>query len=985
MADDKSKDRSKKSVFRNLKFKNFTIKRRSQKSRDKTKSIPEIYSKKDEKEENNSRQTVGYFEPTQAKNNLEEEYDFQGTAIEELYQELLYVIINQIGSKINKRNLFLYIKEVFKITDDNHKELLSAEEEMEKPQLIMNVEILEINKVDEFFEKKDILNDLSLTLDIKFESSGQGQKEYFFSLTNTREKYSVPVHIEPFNTLELVIRDNDKKEDSNLIGKSTLLLNEILTSTSVTHYKISRNKENVLENFIEIEISFGYRKATELALNRHKLLRKLLLEHELKHSEIAPYWWCRTISYEAEELLIQHSVQNMLNHFDLHLVSLIVYTEIHIKSPLNFSVFADIIEKIMKTLQNSEVDERQLKKIWQALRILVPTCFEFIGNIRDNTLSQNTIILQLFHPVYVLYRYVRFDYAKQLYIFYQDRISALFESKVRELSNNFKKLDYVGCNIHQLPNRIESIIDDPLPGGSLLLRLYFNIQKFFNFGKELFKEKFKPVNFHEWFHQAVIYWLDASAYTALMQIEKAIEIDNLEPCGNSPKYSSSAGSTVNTFYKIRNAWEELNWPDYKEKYHFIIKIIDDIVCKEIIYYIDVIRRRTDQLETDFITWSLIINNIEYLKKFLSTFVEDFGLDSIIEAMSMTENPSKIFKFREKKSEIVAKTISIIESKILLLIESFSEKMKSVMKQLLSDNSSTRELDISNTDIIILYIDDNLSLLICLQKEVSSNYFNEIIEKTGESLLNAIEEVIHDNKNKNKPSSYYINLENTLNDVLYFFKKYKDISNSDKTKQTKILLSNFGSETEELIHRVNLKINEYYETFTESSHGELFVKCKFDGNRLIIKVLSVRILMAVNSNDTIRPFVTINLLPAHKFAGTDQNLKTKTRVHQNSKPSFDQSFTINLTPEQMNRCTRDALILFTVKHKVLLYKTEYVGEGFLRFAQIPSMTERMRDTDPVKILLLRPDKLDADILNTLQCRTTDTIAMEFLKELNHRHS
>lgn len=70
-------------------------------------------------------------------------------------------------------------------------------------------------------------------------------------------------------------------------------------------------------------------------------------------------------------------------------------------------------------------------------------------------------------------------------------------------------------------------------------------------------ESLQITNFHTWFHRGVAQWLDIALYKALQRIQKAVEIDQLNPVDASVKYSSSAVDTLAIFYQVgRRGWEE---------------------------------------------------------------------------------------------------------------------------------------------------------------------------------------------------------------------------------------------------------------------------------------------------------------------------------------------------------------------------------------------------------------------------------------------
>jgi BAI1-associated protein 3 len=66
--------------------------------------------------------------------------------IEELYEEVLYEIIHNVGSdesKLTPEKTFEFMQEAFKLPEDTHSELLEKAKIKEPPELRLNIEIIE--------------------------------------------------------------------------------------------------------------------------------------------------------------------------------------------------------------------------------------------------------------------------------------------------------------------------------------------------------------------------------------------------------------------------------------------------------------------------------------------------------------------------------------------------------------------------------------------------------------------------------------------------------------------------------------------------------------------------------------------------------------------------------------------------------------------------------------------------------------------------
>lgn len=150
----------------------------------------------------------------------------------------------------------------------------------------------------------------------------------------------------------------------------------------------------------------------------------------------------------------------------------------------------------------------------------------------------------------LIFRSVNFSYAKTLYTFYQAKISTLCEPDVVDICKNLKRPKYNGYMDGSIQNNGEKA---DLSEGTTLFELYLSIQRFVTLGSDLCPldcDTFHIKNFHQWFHGGVANWLDIAVYKALQRIEKAVELDKLEPVDNTVKYSSSAVDTLTIFYQV---------------------------------------------------------------------------------------------------------------------------------------------------------------------------------------------------------------------------------------------------------------------------------------------------------------------------------------------------------------------------------------------------------------------------------------------------
>lgn len=583
--------------------------------------------------------------------------------------------------------------------------------------------------------------------------------------------------------------------------------------------------------------------------------------------------------------------------------------------------------------------------------------------------------------------HVNFQYAKCLYVFYQAKLSTLYEPEVTEICKNLKGLYYEGYRFDNGSNGSDPS-DDPLSEGTSLFELYLAIQRFVTLGQGLCPadyNSFHIKNFHQWFHGGVTQWLDIAVYKALQRIEKAVDLDNLERVEGS-KSSSSSIDTLTIFYQVKVFWQQLNWPDAESCFTFIAKIIDDI-CRCCIFYADKMASKVDGLgdiqnvyEKSFeVTneWCLAINNIEYVRESLEPFTRDLGMDDVLKNMTELKSPVEVQRCEDTLNTVISNAIDTVRNKIIELLETVVNKMAPSMKRLLIEGAELCDQDSNIIDKLMRYVDNNLSTL---HRELNPENFSRTLDIVWTMLAETLNELIQSSLEKRRPPSFFANLRKTLNLMLGSFKDPENDTDCDVLQRTEEILRINGLETADLIHEVHLELTRKFEQITDSPYGELSFRCKFDGDTLKIEMINARNLPAMDSNGTCDSFVRIHLLPEHKFSSVE---KPKTKTHNKTLfPLYDETFTLNLSPEQ--REIEDGLCLLSVKDKDMLgYNNQYVGEAFIKFSDIPSTSNALSSLPQIKKWLSRPTSLETDAIKALESRQGDKQAKEFLRKFKQR--
>lgn len=323
------------------------------------------------------------------------------------------------------------------------------------------------------------------------------------------------------------------------------------------------------------------------------------------------------------------------------------------------------------------------------------------------------------------------SFGRTCFVFYEARLAEHVEPVVTDVCKNLKRIsmpDYSGGVL--VPEHEE------LNMGTTLFEVYLVLKKFAEMGERLSPvvTEFQIANYPQWFMPGVSHWLDISVYKALIRIEKAIELDVLQPVDETVKYSSSAVDTMSIFYQIKIFWQQLAWPDVEGAYAFIAKIVDDI-CRCCVFYADRMAVRLEGLgnvSTVYAAngfevtreWCLAINNIDYMRQNLTPFVKELRVDDIIMKLADFRSVIEAERCADTLKNVIDNAIDTEKNKILELIEIVAQKMSPSMRRFLTEGAELLHQDSNSMDRLMMYLEDSLKTL---YEELNEVNFGRVLD------------------------------------------------------------------------------------------------------------------------------------------------------------------------------------------------------------------------------------------------------------------
>ncbi|KAJ8944670.1 hypothetical protein NQ318_015878 [Aromia moschata] len=361
--------------------------------------------------------------------------------IDELYAEILYEILHNVGCDVNyeigQTALFSYAQDAFKIANDKHRRLLEMAEKKEAPELLLNVEVIEAKDL----KPKDSngLSDPFVTLFLTSNNSHRyntsvktmtlspvWEEHFALPITSSINDDTLCLEVWDFDPAESVKEKLGKifevkgvkgmrklvkeiavtattgQHENELIGRAKIPLNTIPASGMTMWYSLDKKNKVNRQGVLKVRISYSSEKNNQVAEQEHRHVLRIILLHELEMSKVAPYWWCGTFSPQGEQLLTQHIAQSGLNPTEVALCQWSVFAGIHQNHQLSFTLFSNLLDKLIKPLQSNSVSEEDLKLFWEATKKLLPSCFSIIRKIRKKSTSEKATMKQVTEVLKIL-------------------------------------------------------------------------------------------------------------------------------------------------------------------------------------------------------------------------------------------------------------------------------------------------------------------------------------------------------------------------------------------------------------------------------------------------------------------------------------------------------------------------------------------------------------------------------------------------------
>ncbi|XP_056153133.1 protein unc-13 homolog D [Lampris incognitus] len=506
-------------------------------------------------------------------------------------------------------------------------------------------------------------------------------------------------------------------------------------------------------------------------------------------------------------------------------------------------------------------------------------------------------------------------------------------------------------------------------------------------------------NFHEGFREALPYWLNQVFSTTQDRVERAVQVDQLQPLqsGAVPvKHSSSAVDLVACIQPICQLWEQLSWPDPEEAFMLMVKITED-VCKIVMTYCQSLKARVRLLSDNAVhgcpikMLCVVVNDLEYLRSVLTRLPAQLNWAGLQER---TQQVIREIQFSNTLPFQLEQAQQSLSREIRSALDTLGKQLETDIETHIKSLSTRRRLPSKSPEEAVV------PLMRYLEKELQ--YMNEnLVHGNFHSLLtplwvNSVKIVYQVATMPSKPEgfvAFFQRLQYTLQCLEQCFHAEGnglplETLHSAGYKILKAHLTHNSLSSQQLVEKyLEGKVWEQ-KVYSREKYGAvtLLTSYRRSDSRLRVEVLNAANLLPMDSNGASDPFVQLCLEPRHIFPEVEPRCTQIKNCDLN--PLFDEAFEFLVSLEQCQ--APGACLVVTVLDHDTLMTDDFEGEAFLALKAIPGIGGVDGDTFQVdatpaqiRLPLMHPKPNDDSTLKLLESRREERDTQAFVKKRRQR--
>ncbi|KAG8008953.1 Protein unc-13-like protein D [Nibea albiflora] len=817
-----------------------------------------------------------------------------------------------------------------------------------------------------------------------------------------------------FNSLRRMIKDAKKEKGTDdFLGKVVVKLQD-LHCTEDNWYNLEPRTETYPDRgqcHLNLKFIHKSRDGTLSAgrsayINYCGILQQFVQAYISKQQSSAP--WKGALCGEAQTLLELYATQNDLSPFLQDLAKWVAYSKLYQSLEVDSSVLFQQLTSIEYHWHQQELPYQQKQELGDSLHGFLQYGLCLVAKYRDifpatpSATQKLHILLRILVQICKTQAFQKLNPAQfELH----DEVSDAIQTGTQEWFTIKKGLHQpmtkLAKEVRETLSRIESKMEQALANS--LFPVYLSLQSIHK--DKAFLQKrglLELTNFQEGFREALPYWLNQAFSTTQDRVERAVQVDQLQPLqtGTVPiKHSSSAVDLVACIQPICHLWEQLSWPDPEEAFMLMVKLTED-VCKIVVNYCHILKERVRVLSENSDHGSainmlcVVVNDLEHLRSVLTRLPTQLNWAGL---RDRTQNVIGESQFHNTLPSQLQQAQSVLGREIRSALDTLGKKLNIDIETHVRNMSTRRRIPSKSTEDaaapLMRYLEQELQYM---NENLVQENFNSLLTPLWNNSVKILYQVANQHQQQEGFMVFCQRLLYTLQCLEQCFHAEGNglpvtTLHSDEYKALKAHLNHNSLSSQQLMEKFlerkiweqNVNSGEKYGAVT------LLTSYRRSDQRLRVEVLNAVNLLPMDSNGLSDPFVQLCLEPNHIFPEVEPRCTQIKNCDLN--PLFDEAFEFMVSVDQCQ--AQGACLVVTVLDHDTLRTDDFEGEAFLALKGIPGVAggkdrgelSTQPDAVPaqIRLPLMHPKPNEDSILKLLESRRGEREAQAFVKKRRQR--
>ncbi|XP_056284978.1 protein unc-13 homolog D isoform X2 [Pseudoliparis swirei] len=566
----------------------------------------------------------------------------------------------------------------------------------------------------------------------------------------------------------------------------------------------------------------------------------------------------------------------------------------------------------------------------------------------------------------------------------------------------YQQLDsLIAKEVRENLSRIEGRMEQALANS--LFPVYLSLQSIHKDKAFLQKRgSLELTNFQEGFREALPYWLNQAFSTTQDRVERAVQVDQLQPLqsGAVPiKHSSSAVDLVACVQPICELWEQLCWPDPEEAFMLMVKITED-VCKIVVNYCHTLKERVRVLSQNsdhgraINMLCVVVNDLEHLRLMLTRLPAQLNWAGLRHRTQTVIGESQ---FHNTLPSQLQQVQGVLGREIRSALDTLGKKLNTDIETHVRNMSTRRRIPSKSSedaaDPLMRYLEQELQYM---NENLVQENFNSLLTPLWNNSVKILHQVATQHPQQEGLMVFCQRLLYTLQCLEQCFLAEgnglpSNTLHSDEYKALKAYLTHNSLSSWQLVEKFlerkiweqNVNSSERYGAVT------LLASYSRSDQRLRVEVLNAVNLLPMDFNGLSDPFVQLCLEPQHTFPELEPRC---TRIwSRDLNPLFEEAFEFLVS---LGQCQAPgACLVLTVMDHDILMTDDFEGEAFLALKAIPGVAGELKgdglSSQPeavpaqIRLPLMHPKPNEDTILTLLESRKGERGAQAYVKKRRQR--